>query len=72
MVVNQINVSLVQFNRVFVITFGIAFGLPGPWKNAEEGSRKPDTAILNELSNIKTKLDELTKEVEEIKKAIEE
>jgi len=60
---NYIFVGLLLF-LAFIITFGVGFGL--------RPSKKAKIELLNEIKNIKSKLDELTKEVEEIKKAIEE
>jgi len=60
---NSISVGLLVF-AAFIIMFGVAFGL--------KVERKPEMQLLSELKNIKSKLDDLVKEVEEIKKAIEE
>jgi len=59
---NNISVGLLVFTA-FIVTFGVGFGLK---------EKKPEIELLREMSNIKMKLDELTKIVEEIKKAIEE
>jgi len=60
---NNLSVGLLVFTA-FIITFGVAFGL--------RVERKPEMQLLSELKNIRSKLDELMKEIEEIKKAIEE
>jgi len=60
---NYIFVGLLIFLALGV-TFAVGFGL--------EPEKKPEIELLNEIKNIRSKLDELTKEVEEIKKAIEE
>ncbi|MEM2936912.1 MAG: hypothetical protein QW231_07035 [Candidatus Bathyarchaeia archaeon] len=56
---NYIFVGLLIFLALGV-TFAVGFGL------------KPEIQLLSELKNINSKLDALTKEVEEIKKAIKE
>lgn len=48
---------------IFSVVFG--FGL-------KPEKRKPEIELVDELKNIRSKLDDLTKEVEVIKKAIEE
>lgn len=55
----------------FIVTI-VAFGAPSGFLSESRRETTSETALLNELKNIKTKLDALTKEVEEIKKAIEE
>ncbi len=60
---NYVFVGLLIF-LAFLITFGIGFGL--------RPSKREKIELLSEIKNIKSKLDELSKEVEEIKKAIEE
>jgi len=60
---NNLSVGLLVF-VAFIITFGVAFGL--------KVERKPEMQLMSELKSIRSKLDELMKEIEEIKKAIEE
>ena len=60
---NYIFVGLFFFFAL-IFTVAVGFGL--------RPEKKPEIELLNEIKNIKSKLDELTKEVEEIKKAIEE
>lgn len=48
----------------FIVTFGVEFGF--------RPEKKLEIALSNELSNIKSELSNLTKVVEDIKKAIEE
>ncbi len=68
---NNIVVGLLVF-MAFIITFGVGFRLARFQQGEEKARAKPEIQLLNELQNIKSKLDELTKEVEEIKKVIEE
>lgn len=60
---NYIFVGLLIFLALGV-TFAVGFGL--------KTEKKPEMQLLSELSRIRSKLDNLTKEVEKIKKAIEE
>ncbi|KYH40251.1 MAG: hypothetical protein AYL32_012780 [Candidatus Bathyarchaeota archaeon B26-2] len=59
----NISVGLLVFTA-FIITFGVGLGF--------KPERKPEITLQNELRDIKTKLEILMKEIEEIKKVIEE
>jgi len=60
---NNISVGLLVFTAL-IITFGLSFGL--------KPEKKPEIPLLSELQSINAKIDELKKEVENIKKIIEE
>ena len=48
----------------FIVTFGVAFGF--------RPERTPEIELLSELQNIRSRLEVLTREVEDIKKTLEE
>ncbi len=62
---NNVSVGLLIFTA-FIVTITIGSG------HGMVLETKPELQILSELQNIETKLDLLSKEVEEIKKTMEE